>query len=130
MFSGACTIAIVVALPETRATVVLKKKASKLRQTTNDPRWYAPSYRPSILRDILFKPIHMMMADVVLTLVAVYISMVYGIMYLLFPAMPFVFVEGHGFNPAQLGCTFISLTLGATLSVIWCVSFPIPAINF
>lgn len=42
---------------------------------------------------------------------------VYGCLYLLFEAYPFVFIEGHHFNEGISGLMFIPIALGGATSV-------------
>jgi hypothetical protein len=50
--------------------------------------------------------------------VTVYMSFVYGVVYLLFEAYPFVFIENHGFNSGENGLAFLGFFSGGALMVI------------
>jgi hypothetical protein len=45
-------------------------------------------------------------------------SFVYGIVYLLFEAYPFVFIQNHGFNTGENGLAFLGFFGGGFLTVI------------
>lgn len=59
--------------------------------------------------------------------VTVYMSFVYGVVYLLFEAYPFVFVNNHGFNAGEEGLTFLFFFSGGLSCCILFV-LPIPQI--
>lgn len=48
-------------------------------------------------------------------LLALYIAIVYGILYALFSAFPIVFQHHHGFTPGQGGLAFLGVGFGITL---------------
>jgi hypothetical protein len=50
--------------------------------------------------------------------ITLYMSFVYGLVYLLFEAYPFVFVINHGFNSGENGLTFLGFFSGGALAVI------------
>ncbi len=50
--------------------------------------------------------------------VTLYMSFVYGVVYLLFEAYPFVFEEVHGFNAGENGLAFLGFFCGGLLCVI------------
>ena len=50
--------------------------------------------------------------------VTLYMSFVYGIVYLLFEAYPFVFENNHGFNAGEEGLAFLGFFSGGVLCVI------------
>ena len=47
-----------------------------------------------------------------------YMSFVYGVVYLLFEAYPFVFIENHGFNTGEEGLAFLGFFGGGFACVI------------
>jgi hypothetical protein len=50
--------------------------------------------------------------------ITLYMSFVYGLVYLLFEAYPFVFVINHGFNAGENGLTFLGFFGGGALAVL------------
>ncbi|KAL7422377.1 hypothetical protein Q5752_003023 [Cryptotrichosporon argae] len=124
MFAGACLALIVFTLPETYAPVLLAQKARRMRKETGDERWYAPIERvkhsfKSRLRDILLKPFIILFLEPMLLAVTIYMSFVYGVVYLLFEAYPFVFIQNHGFNQGEDGLAFLGFFLGGFIAVIF-----------
>jgi multidrug resistance protein len=124
IFAGVCTVFVVFTLPETYAPIILKRKAQRLRKETGDERWYAPIERrprdiKTRLKDILLKPFIMLALEPMLMAVTLYMSFVYGIVYLLFEAYPFVFVKNHGFNAGENGLAFLGFFTGGVLATIF-----------
>lgn len=50
--------------------------------------------------------------------VTLYMSFVYGVVYLLFEAFPFVFIVNHGFNTGEEGLAFLGFFAGGLTSVV------------
>jgi hypothetical protein len=48
--------------------------------------------------------------------VTIYMSFVYGVVYLLFEAYPFVFIKNHGFNTGEEGLCFLGFFFGGVLA--------------
>ncbi|RXK34710.1 polyamine transporter 1, partial [Tremella mesenterica] len=106
MFAGFCLVVIIFCVPETYGPTILVKKAKRLRKETGEERYYAPLERASHrvkdrLNDILLKPFVMLALEPMLLAVVMYMSFVYGVVYLLFEAYPFVFIINHGFNSGE-----------------------------
>lgn len=125
IFAGTCLVLITFTMPETYAPVILKKKAQRLRKETGDERWYAPIERHSTsfkqrLNDIVLKPFIMLFLEPMLLAITIYMSFVYGVVYLLFEAFPFVFVRNHGFNSGENGLAFLGFFTGG---VICCIGY-------
>lgn len=124
MFSGLCLALVVFTLPETYAPTILAKKAKKMRKETGDDRWYAPIERKNLsfterLNDILFKPFIMLAKEPMLLAVTIYMAFVYGVVYLLFEAYPFVFVKIHHFNAGENGLAFLGFFTGGFLCTLF-----------
>ncbi|KAG6910333.1 hypothetical protein DXG01_011401 [Tephrocybe rancida] len=122
IFAGACTILVIVAIPETYAPVILLKKAKRLRK--EDPvankAIHAEHEKQDwsikgVVHRTLFRPFHMLFMEPVLVLITIYLSLVYGLLYALFQAFPIIFIQRRGFTIAQDGLIFIGVGIGTTL---------------
>lgn len=123
IFSGVCLILTALTLPETYAPIILKRKAARIRKETGDDKYKAPRdlvhlNAASFLKSILLKPFAMLVMEPMLLAITLYMSFVYGVVYLLFEAYPIVFQEGHGFNAGVSGLMFIPFFLGGVVSVV------------
>ncbi|TDL21352.1 MFS general substrate transporter [Rickenella mellea] len=124
IFAGFCLFIIYFTLPETFAPVLLVIKAKRLRAETGDERYYAPLESEDKIplgkrvEKILARPFKVMFQEPMLIAVTMYMSFVFGCIYLLFEAFPIVFVEGHHFRSGTLGLMFLPLFLGSVVGVI------------
>ncbi|KIY63502.1 MFS general substrate transporter [Cylindrobasidium torrendii FP15055 ss-10] len=77
---------------------------------------------------VLYRPFQMLLLEPILLLVTIYMSLVYGLLYALFEAVPVIFIETRGFNLWQAGLTFIGVgvgtTLGALLTLVTMAHYP------
>ncbi|KAJ4485995.1 MFS general substrate transporter [Lentinula aciculospora] len=122
IFAGVCWILIVFTLPETYAPIILVQKASQKRKE-GDARCYAPmevtkKTLSQQVENVLARPFRMLFQEPMLLAATVYMSFVYGCLYLLFEAYPIVFTEGHGFNAGISGLMYLPLMLGGVTAVI------------
>ncbi|KAF9029548.1 MFS general substrate transporter [Hymenopellis radicata] len=122
MFAGACLIAIVLFIPETYRPILLVQKAKRLRAETGDSRYYAPMERSKKtlaqqVENVLKRPFLMLVQEPMMMASTIYMSFIYGCLYLLFEAFPIVFARGHGFNAGVTGLTFLPIMVGAVLAV-------------
>ncbi|SNX82858.1 probable mfs-multidrug-resistance transporter [Melanopsichium pennsylvanicum] len=122
IFSGVCLVFVIFTLPETYAPIILRKKASRIRKETGDDRYKAPIELVKIelkdrLNKTLLKPFIMLGQEPMLLVMTIYLSFVYGVVYLLFEAFPIVFQIGHGFNAGIGGVMFVPFFLGGCSAV-------------
>ncbi|KIY50587.1 MFS general substrate transporter, partial [Fistulina hepatica ATCC 64428] len=122
IFAGVMWLLIVFTLPETYAPVILVKKARRLRKETGDERYYAQLERNKLkftkrLEHILARPFRILLREPMLLAITVYMSFIYGCIYLLFEAYPIVFTEGHGLNEGASGLMFLPIVLGGITAV-------------
>ncbi|KAK0543641.1 hypothetical protein OC846_006341 [Tilletia horrida] len=131
-FSGFCGLLVLFTVPETLHSVILKRKAIRIRKETGDDRYVAPlelrPFKPAeLVTSILFKPFRMLVEEPMLLAMTLYMSFIYGVVYLLFEAYPAVFSEpkpyGHGFNALVSGLMFLGFFMGGVVAVIVYVLF-------
>lgn len=113
-------------LPETSSSNILLRRAQRLRKLTGNPNLKAQSeidqanLTPSaIATEALWRPFELMLLDPSIAFTAVYTAIIYGIFYSFFEAFPIVYIETYGFNLGEMGLTFLSVTIGVTLSLAW-----------
>ncbi|KIY65609.1 MFS general substrate transporter [Cylindrobasidium torrendii FP15055 ss-10] len=119
IYAGFCTAVVFFLLPETYPRIILEKKLKHLQKT--DPKSVEGLKADRDLEDwslqgimerTLLRPFKMLLLEPILLLITIYMSMVYGVLYGLFEAVPVVFIERRGFTIWQNGLVFISLGLG------------------
>ncbi|KAI0094961.1 MFS general substrate transporter [Irpex rosettiformis] len=123
IFAGVCSILIFFTLPETYTPILVVKRAQKLRKETGDQNYWAPLERKKLtivqrLEEVVARPFKVLFAEPMLMALSLFMSFVYGCIYLLFEAFPIVFSIGHGFNAGILGLMFLPLFLGGCLGVV------------
>ncbi|OAX40253.1 MFS general substrate transporter [Rhizopogon vinicolor AM-OR11-026] len=112
IFAVVCIVFIYFSLPETYAPIILLQKAKQLRLKTGDERYRAPleliqkKQLRKRLEETLARPFKILVCEPMLIAVTIYMSFVYGCIYLLFEAYPVVFTEGHHFQPGKSVATF------------------------
>ncbi|TFY78879.1 hypothetical protein EWM64_g5132 [Hericium alpestre] len=122
IFSGVCFILVIFTMPETYGPAILVAKAKKLRKDTGDDRWYAPLEANTVpfaqrVENVLSKPFKIMFSEPMLLAITIYMSFLYGCLYLLFEAYPIVFTQGHHMSAGITGLMFLPLSIGSTLGV-------------
>ncbi|KAI0739594.1 MFS general substrate transporter [Daedaleopsis nitida] len=124
IFAGVCFVAILFTLPETYAPVILVQRAKKLRKETGDGRYWAPLEHNQMpvrrqIAQVLGRPFAMFIREPMLMAIILYMSFIYGCIYLLFEAFPIVFGPGgHNFSDGFTGMTFLSIFVGACSGVV------------
>ncbi|CCM02337.1 uncharacterized protein FIBRA_04429 [Fibroporia radiculosa] len=121
-FAGACLVALIFTLPETYLPILLVRKARRLRKETGDDRYWAPLERQTLeiiplITHVLGRPFVMLVQEPMLLAICLYMSFVYGCIYILFEAYPIIFTEMHGFNMGFLGLSFLPIFLGGITGV-------------
>ncbi|CAL5871434.1 uncharacterized protein PFLUO_LOCUS5684 [Penicillium psychrofluorescens] len=114
-------VLITFTVPETYAPILLKKRAAKLRKTEGDPKFVTETEldaRPLAdkMRVILLRPFQLLILEPIVLLIAVYMSVLYGLLYMFFVAYPIIYQEGKGWTASSTGLMFIPLALGVLMS--------------
>jgi MFS family permease len=65
----------------------------------------------------IIRPTKMLIFSPIVTAICIYISVAYGILYLLFTTFTYVFAESYGFSSGTVGLTFIPLGIGMFLAL-------------
>lgn len=121
-FCGVCWVLIVWTVPETYAPVLLTHKAQKKRLETGDMRFYAAFEKETWhistrIYHVLFRPWVIFFTEPMIMALALYMSFVYGCLYLLFEAYPIVFGASRGMNAGITGLMFLPIPIGGALAV-------------
>ncbi len=107
---------------ESYAPVLLQRKATKRRFETRNWAIHAPAdespVQPKdIIERYLYRPWKMLLLEPILVLVTLYLSLVYGIIYLTFFAWPFSYQEVRGWNLGVGALPFLGITIGVIIGV-------------
>ena len=118
-FFGMCALII---CPESYTPVLLQRKAAKIRFETQNWAIRAPIDEKQvnmkeIVHKFLLRPFVMMALEPILVLMTIYMSLIYGILYLFFEAYPIAFQEVRGWNGGVGALPFIGITIGVVVGV-------------
>ncbi|KAF2012679.1 MFS general substrate transporter [Aaosphaeria arxii CBS 175.79] len=113
-------------LPETSSATILLRRAQRLRKLTGSTHLKSQSeisQASLTARDItieaLWRPFQLVLLDPAIAFTAIYTALIYGIFYSFFEAFPLVYIATYGFNLGEMGLTFLSVTVGVVLSLVW-----------
>jgi len=108
-------------VPETYAPTILSRRAQKIRKDTGDDKFVTEQdldLRPfsERLRIFLIRPFQLLFLEPIVLFISLYMSVLYGLLYMFFVAYPIVYQEGKGYSASKTGLMFIPLAVGVTLS--------------
>ncbi|KAL0951355.1 hypothetical protein HGRIS_008059 [Hohenbuehelia grisea] len=134
IFAGACCVMIILTIPETYRPILLVRKARRLRKETGDERYWAPLEKQSrtvaqTLEHTLARPFKILFREPMLIAITLYMSFVYGCLYLLFQAYPIVYAVGHNLNAGVGGLVFLTIPIGGMIAVAGYVFYWAPRYN-
>ncbi|KAJ5113154.1 major facilitator superfamily domain-containing protein [Penicillium angulare] len=109
-------------LPETYAPVLLKQKAQRLRKSTGDTRYWHPHEEEKIsvhnvVTKHLARPLLMLFTEPMVTLIAIYASFTYSLIYLTLEVFPIVFSDDRHWGLVLSTLPFLSILIGVLCAV-------------
>ena len=121
ILSFTCWILISFTVPETYAPTILARRAKKMRKETGSDEYVTNEdldMRPlgERLRIFLLRPFQLLFLEPIVLFVSLYMSVLYGLLYMFFVAYPIVYQEGKGYSASKTGLMFIPLAVGVLLS--------------
>jgi len=104
-------------VPESFPAILLQRKAARLRQETKNWALHSkldeePVHTSFLLRKYALKPIQMITQEPILIVMTLYISLVYGILYLIFFAYPISFEFDRGMLFGVSSLPFLAIFIG------------------
>ncbi|GAA5877188.1 hypothetical protein JCM16303_006193 [Sporobolomyces ruberrimus] len=114
MEAGVLAIAIIFFTRETRGSVILSKRAKKLRKETGDERYQCRSdaERASLavlLKVSMTRPLYLLGTESIVFFFSLWAGFSWGCLYLLVEAIPLIFGNVYDFNIGEVGLTFYSV---------------------
>ncbi|PYH46261.1 MFS transporter [Aspergillus saccharolyticus JOP 1030-1] len=114
-------VLITFTVPETYAPTLLKRRAKKLRKQKDDPSYVTEmelDARPLAekLRLTLYRPLQLLCLEPIVLCISLYMSVLYGLLYMFFIAYPVVYQDGKGWSAGSTGLMFIPLAIGVLMS--------------
>ncbi|CAR21520.1 MFS transporter [Lachancea thermotolerans CBS 6340] len=122
IFSGCLYAVMAVFLPETHHQTLLKKRAKKLRKLTGDPSYRAiceikVRSMKEVAQETLFRPL-VLLTELIVFLITMYMSVIYGLLYMFFFAYPMVYTEGKHYGAIKTSIMFIPVGAGVIGSTV------------
>ena len=119
--SGFAYILITFTVPETYAPKILASRAAKMRKETGDAKYQSESdldKRPvgERMRIFIVRPFQLLFGELIVFLISLYMSVLYGLLYMFFVAFPIVYQEGKHYSAGKTGLMFIPLAVGVIMS--------------
>ncbi|KAI0135737.1 MFS general substrate transporter [Daldinia grandis] len=116
-------VLITFTVPETYAPTILAKRAKKMREQTGQDDYVTEEdidRRPlgERLAIFLFRPFQLLFGELIVFLISLYMSVLYGLLYMFFVAFPIIFQEGKGYSAGITGLMFIPLAVGVVCSAV------------
>jgi len=128
VLSAVNTVSCIIFLRETYAPVLLARKAAKLSKETgipHRPAVYDPTSLPHRIYRAIQRPMRILFLQPIVFIMAVYMALIYGTLYLLFTTFPAVYQGEYGFSIGLSGLTYLGIGLGFILAIL----FAIPQID-
>ena len=121
--SAAFFVAIVPIVKETRATVLLSKKAARLRRETGDARYQTrhDAVRGSfgtMMRTALSRPIKILFLEPVVVAQTLWIAFAWGVLYMCLGSITIVFEGVYGFSTGANGMVYSTQAIGALCGLV------------
>ncbi|KAF5535511.1 major facilitator superfamily transporter [Fusarium mexicanum] len=123
-FTGVTWILCTVFIPETYAPYILRKRAQHMSKLTGKVYISTldadkpPSSAVHQLKNALTRPWLLLFKEPIVFITSIYISIIYGTMYMCFAAFPIVFQQGRGWSQGIGGLAFTGIVIGVILSII------------
>ncbi|BGP36441.1 hypothetical protein JCM10450v2_000341 [Rhodotorula kratochvilovae] len=121
--SAAFAVILPLLLNETRASVLLSRKAARLRKETGDERYVSrDDFERGSIRQMfktsLGRPVKMLIREPVLIAMTAWISFTWGVLYLFLVSIPYVFGRVYHFNTGESGVVYITQFIGSVIGMI------------
>ncbi|KND89935.1 putative MFS-type transporter [Tolypocladium ophioglossoides CBS 100239] len=123
IFAGVVWVLITFTMPETYTPTILARRAKKLRASTGDASHVTEQeldLRPMSERLAIFlvRPFQLLFGELIVLLISMYMSVLYGLLYMFFVAFPIVYQKGKGYSASKTGLMFIPVAVGVICSAV------------
>ncbi|PKX95164.1 MFS transporter [Aspergillus novofumigatus IBT 16806] len=109
-------------IKETSGPVLLRKKAQRLRKRTGDmsskPAEESGQAIGQRFKLAIVRPLKLLLVTPIVGLMALYMAVAYGILYLLISTFSFVYKDNYNFDEGQAGLTFLPAGIGMMIGVV------------
>ncbi|OCL04627.1 MFS general substrate transporter [Glonium stellatum] len=128
MASAAVTGGIIVMNRETNPAVIIKQKVKRLRKDLNRPELrsvYTQNLSERQLRTSFIisrgflRPIKLLLTSPIVLLLSLYVSFVFGLLYLIFTTITTVYIETYNWPPDLCGLAYLGVGIGFFIGIIF-----------
>ncbi|KAL7921466.1 major facilitator superfamily domain-containing protein [Trichoderma austrokoningii] len=127
IFIGVVWIVGSIFVPETYGPVILRKRAEKLSEETNNTYKTIFQQRHStltsseIFRKALMRPWILLFREPIVLIAATYLAILYGTVYMFMPALAIVFQRDRGWSEGVGGLAFLGLVCGMLVGIVYAI---------
>ncbi|KAJ5780701.1 hypothetical protein N7457_005861 [Penicillium paradoxum] len=123
IFSGVLTLMAFIFMPETYAPALLRLRAARLSKATSKVYLTAedaenPIVFKELVKHALLRPWVLLFREPIVFSLTLYMSAIYGTLYLCFAAFPIVFQTNRGWNAGVGGLGFTGVLVGLILGIL------------
>lgn len=120
VLSAVLFLTVVTLTKETRGSVILSRRAAKLRKETGDSKYQCRSDAerasiPILIKNSMTRPVYLLATEATVAAFSAFIGFAWGILYLCLEAVPLVMKEVYGFSAGQSGAVFASVVVASLL---------------
>lgn len=109
-------------MKETYAPILIERKVLKLRKETGNNNLHSKLDSGQSVADkfkiAIVRPVKLLFLVPIVTSMALYVAIVYGILYLLITTFSFVYRDQYGFDEGTVGLTFLPAGIGMMIGVV------------
>ncbi|KAI4209151.1 MAG: hypothetical protein LQ351_007903 [Letrouitia transgressa] len=124
ILAGAVFVATILSMRESYATVILERKARRLRKETGNSHLRSAldtgKEPKELFQFSLVRPLKMLFMSPIVFLLSLYMATIYGYLYLLFTTFPRVFEGQYGFSNGSVGLTYLGTGIGSFFGLALC----------
>ncbi|KAK6343167.1 hypothetical protein TWF718_008540 [Orbilia javanica] len=127
IFSGVTWLLMAVCVPETYSPLLLQKRAESLSKVTGKvyiSKFEAQSGKLKLkeaYKTALSRPWILLFQEPIVAMLSIYMSIVYGTLYMLFAAYPIVYQQARGWSQGVGGLPFLGVAVGMLGAVVYSI---------
>ncbi|KAJ0299133.1 hypothetical protein COL516b_009385 [Colletotrichum fioriniae] len=120
ILGGVCSILALMIMRETYAPVLLERKARRLRKETGNEALRTKADRDGkrLIQRAVIRPFKFLFMTPLVSIIAAYVGVAYGILYLLIATFSFVYTDQYHFSECDAGLALLPAGLGMMIGVL------------
>jgi len=121
--AGVLAVAMLLFARESYAPVILQRRVMRLREETGNQRLRskldAGLSKGDYFKRSIVRPMRMLAKSPICVIYALYVSVIYGYLYLLFTSISEVFIDIYAFDQSMVGLVFLGLGVGSLAGLVY-----------